>query len=147
MHTNKINHQALIGFSCFAPLIFHFLAFFSVSNGRCYLFARLLLGKSGGGGRDLFFFFLSEQLTAELTWLTIESWWRANRKECKDYPLRVLWNNELLPEGTGKESLALGLAFLPGQVKGTRQAQLIHHWRPTSLPNLKIFLPRGRKKR
>lgn len=69
MRANKISHRALVGFSCFAPLVFHFLVFSSVSNGRCYLFVRLLLGKMRVG-RD--HFFLSEQLTAELTWLTIE---------------------------------------------------------------------------
>ena len=137
MHANKISHWALIGFSCFAPLIFHFLAFFSVSHGRCYLFVGLLLGKRGVGERS---FFLSEQLTAELTWLTMESWWRANRKECKDYPLRVLWNNELLPEGTGTS-----IPSWPGEgdSTGTAHAAL----KTNELIKLKTISPQGKEEK
>ena len=55
MHANKISHQALVVFSCFSPLVFHFLLFVSVSDGRCYLFVRLLLGKMRVGEEIIFF--------------------------------------------------------------------------------------------
>lgn len=69
MRANKISHRALVGFSCFAPLVFHFFVF--VLGAVAGVFAGLAVtGKNEGGERS---FFLSEQLTAELTWLTIES--------------------------------------------------------------------------
>lgn len=52
MHAKKTSHQALVGFSCFAPLVFHFLAFFC--ERWQVLFVRLLVGKMGLGEGPFF---------------------------------------------------------------------------------------------
>ena len=66
--------------------------------------------------------FLSEQLPAELTWLTIESWRKAPTIVHKAHPFRDSWN-ELVLKGRRRHT-RLCAPFLPGDGNWTGPAGL-----------------------